>query len=99
MGSILKNSKSGIIDIGSNTIRLCLYTNKKSVLDNYYTQKDYFGLQKYIYNNVDPIKSIMKIPESYQLLGFVTAGIEGKASSIKKNVPKKKITHYEYFNK
>ena len=45
------------------------------------------------------IKSLMKIPESYQLLGFVTAGIEGKASSIKKNVPKKKITHYEYFNK
>ena len=44
------------------------------------------------------IKSLMKIPESYQLLGFVTAGIEGKASSIKKNVPKKKITHYEYFN-
>ena len=35
------------------------------------------------------IKSLMKIPESYQLLGFVTAGIEGKASSIKKNVPKK----------
>ena len=45
------------------------------------------------------IKSLMKIPESYQLLGFVTAGIEGKASSIKKDVPKKKITHYEYFNK
>ena len=45
------------------------------------------------------IKSLMKIRESYQLLGFVTAGIEGKASSIKKNVPKKKITHYEYFNK
>ena len=45
------------------------------------------------------IKSLMKIPESYQLLGFVTAGIEGKASSIKKNVTKKKITHYEYFNK
>ena len=45
------------------------------------------------------IKSLMKIPESYELLGFVTAGIEGKASSIKKNVPKKKITHYEYFNK
>ena len=45
------------------------------------------------------IKSLIKIPESYQLLGFVTAGIEGKASSIKKNVPKKKITHYEYFNK
>ena len=45
------------------------------------------------------IKSLMKIPESYQLLGFVTAGIEGKASSIKKNVAKKKITHYEYFNK
>ena len=61
MGSILKNSKSGIIDIGSNTIRLCLYTNKKNVLNNYYTQKDYFGLQKYIYNNVDPIKPIMKM--------------------------------------
>ena len=44
------------------------------------------------------IKSLMKIPESYQLLGFVTAGIEGKASSIKKNVPKKKITHYEYLS-
>ena len=45
------------------------------------------------------IKSLMKIPESYQLLGFVTAGIEGQASSIKKNVPKKKIAHYEYFRK
>ena len=45
------------------------------------------------------IKTLIKIPESYELLGFVTAGIEGKASSIKKNVPKKKIAHYEYFNK
>ena len=45
------------------------------------------------------IKMLIKIPGSYELLGFVTAGIEGKASSIKKNVPKKKITHYEYFNK
>ena len=35
------------------------------------------------------IKSLMKIPESYQLLGFVTAGIEGKASSIKRMFPKK----------
>ena len=33
------------------------------------------------------------------IFSFVTAGIEGKASSIKKDVPKKKITHYEYFNK
>ena len=62
-----------------------------------YSAPDIFSLTSNIESS--EIKSLMKIPESYQLLGFVTAGIEGKASSIKKNVPKKKITHYEYFNK
>ena len=48
---------------------------------------------------INDIKSLISIPESYKILGFITAGIEEKATSIKKNVPKKKLTHNEYFNK
>lgn len=59
--NVLRNNKVGIIDIGSNTIRLCLYKNTKNILENYYTKKDFFGLQKYIYNNVDPAKAMSKM--------------------------------------
>ena len=48
---------------------------------------------------INDIKSLISIPEGYKILGFITAGIEEKATSIKKNVPKKKLTHNEYFNK
>ncbi len=48
---------------------------------------------------INDIKSLISIPENYKILGFITAGIEEKATSIKKNVPKKKLTHNEYFNK
>ncbi len=48
---------------------------------------------------INDIKSLISIPEDYKILGFITAGIEEKATSIKKNVPKKKLTHNEYFNK
>ena len=45
------------------------------------------------------IKSLISIPENYKILGFITAGIEEKGTSMKKNVAKKKITHNEYFSK
>lgn len=45
------------------------------------------------------IKSLISIPENYKILGFITAGIEEKDTSMKKNVAKKKITHNEYFSK
>ena len=48
---------------------------------------------------INDIKSLISIPEGYKILGFITAGIEKKATSIKKNVPKKKLSHNEYFNK
>lgn len=57
----MSDNQVGIIDIGSNTIRLCLYKNTKDILETYYTKKDFFGLQKYIYNNVDPAKAMSKM--------------------------------------
>jgi len=38
-----------------------LYKNSKNILENYYTKKKFFGLQEYIYNNVDPAKAMSKM--------------------------------------
>jgi len=48
---------------------------------------------------INDIKSLISIPKNYKILGFITAGIEEKGTSMIKNVVKKKITHNEYFNK
>ena len=48
---------------------------------------------------IDEIKSLLLIEESYKILGFVTAGIEGKVNVQNKDVIKKKLTHNEYFEK
>lgn len=48
---------------------------------------------------IDGIKSLLQIEESYKILGFVTAGVEGNVNTKKKDTRKKKLTHDEYFKK
>ena len=48
---------------------------------------------------IDGIKSLLQIEESYKILGFVTAGVEGNVNTKKKDATKKKLTHDEYFEK
>ena len=48
---------------------------------------------------IDGIKSLLQIEESYKILGFVTAGVEGNVNTKKKDTTKKKLTHDEYFEK
>ena len=48
---------------------------------------------------IDGIKSLLQIEESYKILGFVTAGVEGNVNTKKKDTTKKKLTHDEYFKK
>ena len=48
---------------------------------------------------IDGIKSLLQIEESYKILGFVTAGVEGNVNTKKKDTRKKKLTHDEYFEK
>ena len=48
---------------------------------------------------IDAIKSLLQIEESYKILGFVTAGVEGNVNTKKKDTRKKKLTHDEYFEK
>ena len=47
---------------------------------------------------IDGIKSLLQIEESYKILGFVTAGVEGNVNTKKKDTRKKKLTHDEYFD-
>lgn len=48
---------------------------------------------------LDNIKKHLSIPDEYLILGFVTAGVEKKARSNKKNKKRKKLIHNEYFTK
>ena len=48
---------------------------------------------------IDGIKSLLQIEESYKILGFVTAGVEGNVNTKKKDTREKKLTHDEYFEK
>ena len=68
----MSDNQVGIIDIGSNTIRLCLYKNTKDILETYYTKKDFFGLQKYIYNNV-PSNKFCNADEIYKMCDLIVS--------------------------
>ena len=49
---------------------------------------------------IQKIKSLLSIPENIEILGFVTAGVEGKSTNLKKeNLNKKKLLHKEKYEK
>ena len=49
---------------------------------------------------IQKIKSLLVIPEDIEILGFVTAGIEGDSTNLKKdNLNKKKLLHKEKYAK
>ena len=49
---------------------------------------------------IQKIKSLLVIPEDIEILGFVTAGIEGDSANLKKdNLNKKKLLHKEKYAK
>ena len=46
------------------------------------------------------IKSLLNIPNNIEILGFVTAGVEGSTKNIKKEkINRKKIIHKEIYEK
>ena len=49
---------------------------------------------------IQKIKSLLGIPEDIEILGFVTAGVEGDSTNLKKdNLNKKKLLHKEKYAK
>ena len=47
---------------------------------------------------IQKIKSLLVIPEDIEILGFVTAGVEGNSANLKKdNLNKKKLLHKEKY--
>ena len=49
---------------------------------------------------IQKIKSLLGIPEDIEILGFVTAGVEGNSANLKKeNLNKKKLLHKEKYAK
>ena len=49
---------------------------------------------------IQKIKSLLVIPEEIEILGFVTAGVEGDSANLKKdNLNKKKLLHKEKYAK
>ena len=49
---------------------------------------------------IQKIKSLLVIPEDIEILGFVTAGVEGDSANLKKeNLNKKKLLHKEKYAK
>ena len=49
---------------------------------------------------IQKIKSLLVIPEDIEILGFVTAGVEGDSANLKKdNLNKKKLLHKEKYTK
>ena len=49
---------------------------------------------------IQRIKSLLVIPEDIEILGFVTAGVEGDSNNLKKeNLNKKKLLHKEKYAK
>ena len=49
---------------------------------------------------IEKIKSLLGIPEDIEILGFVTAGVEGNSANLKKeNLNKKKLIHKEKYEK
>ena len=49
---------------------------------------------------IQRIKSLLVIPEDIEILGFVTAGVEGDSNNLKKeNLNKKKLIHKEKYEK
>ena len=49
---------------------------------------------------IQKIKSLLGIPEDIEILGFVTAGVEGDSANLKKeNLNKKKLLHKEKYEK
>ena len=49
---------------------------------------------------IQKIKSLLVIPEDIEILGFVTAGVEGDSANLKKeNLNKKKLLHKEKYEK
>ena len=49
---------------------------------------------------IQKIKSLLVIPEDIEILGFVTAGVEGNSANLKKdNLNKKKLLHKEKYAK
>ena len=49
---------------------------------------------------IQKIKSLLVIPEDIEILGFVTAGVEGDSTNLKKeNLNKKKLLHKEKYEK
>ena len=49
---------------------------------------------------IQKIKSLLVIPEDIEILGFVTAGVEGDSTKLKKeNLNKKKLLHKEKYEK
>jgi hypothetical protein len=49
---------------------------------------------------IQKIKSLLVIPENIEILGFVTAGVEGDSANLKKdNLNKKKLLHKEKYAK
>ena len=49
---------------------------------------------------IQKIKSLLVIPEDIEILGFVTAGVEGNSANLKKeNLNKKKLLHKEKYEK
>ena len=49
---------------------------------------------------IQKIKSLLSIPENIEILGFVTAGVEGESTNLKKeNLNKKKLLHKEKYEK
>ena len=49
---------------------------------------------------IQKIKSLLVIPEDIEILGFVTAGVEGDSANFKKeNLNKKKLLHKEKYEK
>ncbi len=49
---------------------------------------------------IQEIKSLLVIPEDIEILGFVTAGVEGDSTNLKKdNLNKKKLLHKEKYEK
>ena len=49
---------------------------------------------------IQKIKSLLEIPEDIEILGFVTAGVEGDSANFKKeNLNKKKLLHKEKYEK
>ena len=46
------------------------------------------------------IHKLLKIPNKYTIVGFVTAGVENQNNTLsRKHLKKKKLTHYEKYSK